>query len=332
MKHILPVSFALAALLFLLAYFSAPKTDTSTEDAPLSLLPEESLAQHDSQYQLTVLLQGQLCQMNMEEYLRGVLRAEMPASFELEALKAQAVSARTYTLYRIESGPVANHPEADACDDIGCCKAYLSAGDAAAQWGMQSAFYEQKIRQAVAQTDGEAVLYQQQPILAVFHSSSSGRTQNAEDVWLDQRPYLRSVESPEGEDSVPNYYSTVTFSAKDFKSIFLQAYPQAKLEGNISHWFQALTKNDANLVTSLTIGGITVKGTQLRSLLGLRSASFELETDKDSVTFLVTGYGHGVGMSQYGANQLAKEGKSYKDILTWYYTDTTVEAYTPKQR
>ena len=322
MRCILPVSLTLTLLLFLLPALSQPESAARQEDAaPLS---SPHLTEIDRQQSLTVSLQGQSVQMDMEEYLRGVLRAEMPASFEEEALKAQAVCARTYTLYRMENGPIAAHPQADSCDDVACCKAFLGAAEAAEAWGDAAQQYEEKIRRAVADTDGEIIWYEQEPILAAFHSSSAGYTQNVEDVWSRALPYLTSVESPEGPDTVPDYHSRVRFTAEEFQSLFLAAYPQADLSGSVSSWFRSLQKNDAGMTMKLTVGGIPVAGTALRSLLGLRSASFELETDESSVTFLVTGYGHGVGLSQYGANELAKQGLSWQEILCWYYTGVSL--------
>ena len=283
----------------------------------------------DAGKMLRVLIDGRLQEMDMETYLRGVVRAEMPASFAAEALKAQAVAARTYTLYRMENGGAANHPEADACDDVNCCKAYLSAEEAAANWGDQAAAYEEKIDQAVAETDGECVLYDGWPILAAFHSSSAGATQDAADVWTSSLPYLQSVASPENEDTVPNYHSTVSLSASDLKAKLQAALPEASLTGDPSTWFTNIQQEPNGTVTSLTVGGVAVKGSRLRTILGLRSACFTISFDGDTVAFSVTGYGHGVGMSQYGANVLAADGMDYREILEWYYTGTTVEVYLP---
>ena len=191
---------ALTVLLFFIPWLWAKPAEAAEEEATAK--QEEAAATvHDSARTLKVLIGEEVTEMDMETYLRGVVRAEMPASFEEEALKAQAVAARTYTLYKIEGGGSANHPEADACDDINCCKAYKSQEDAAAAWGMSAALYEEKIRRAVADTDGEVVLYEGRPVLAVFHSSSAGATRNVEDVWQQALPYLRSVASPEGADA-----------------------------------------------------------------------------------------------------------------------------------
>ena len=282
---------------------------------------------YDSSHVLKVLIGDTVQEMDMEVYLRGVLRAEMPASFELEALKAQAVAARTYTVRKMLAGGSANHPDADVCDNINCCKAYKSEADAAQSWGISTAANEAKIRQAVTETDGEMVLYEGEPVLAAFHSSSAGATRNVEDVWQQSLPYLRSVTTPESADTVPNYYSKETFTLTEFKSLFIAQYPTANLSGTPSTWFTNIQQTEYGAVESLQVGGIQVTGGEMRSLLGLRSAAFTISFGEDTVEFSVTGYGHGVGMSQYGANVMAQQGKTYREILTWYYTDTTVEVF-----
>ena len=283
----------------------------------------------DSAVMLRVLIQGQLQEMDMASYLMGVVRSEMPASFSSEALKAQAVAARTYTYHKMRSGGSTNHPLADACDDISCCKAYMEQTAAAANWGTQAPVWEAKIRQAVADTDGECVLYEDEPVLAVFHSSSAGATLNAADVWSSSLPYLQSVSSPENEDTVPNYHSSATFSSGELQVILQSAFPQADFSSRPSDWFTNMQLQPNGTVTSLTVGGVPVSGNQLRTALGLRSACFSISFTGDTVTFSVTGYGHGVGMSQYGANVLAANGMDYREILAWYYTGTTVGLYTP---
>lgn len=283
----------------------------------------------DGAVTLRVLVGGEVQEMDMGTYLVGVVRSEMPASFSAEALKAQAVAARTYTYYKMEHGGSENHPQADACDDINCCKAFMDAATAAANWGDKAPEYEEKLRSAVTETDGECVLYDGQPVLAVFHSSSAGMTQNAADVWSGSLPYLQSVQSPENEDTVPNYKSSASFSAAELKNLLQTALPKAELSGRASDWFTNMRQNTAGAVTSITVGGETISGNRLRTILGLRSACFTMAFDGDTVTFSVTGYGHGVGMSQYGANVLASDGMGYREILAWYYTDTAVGVYTP---
>jgi len=260
----------------------------------------------------------------LDVYGAGFLRAEMPASFELEALKAQAVAARTYTLHKMAQGAIARHPDADACDDITCCKAYETAEDAAAGWGAGALYYEEKLARAVAETDGEVIVYDGEPVLAVFFSSAAGHTQGAGEVWQTDLPYLQSVDSPEDDSLVPNYYSVVTFTAQEFRDRFLAVYPAAKLNGDAGSFLTDITRNDAGFVSTLRVGGVTVRGNELRTILGLRSPSFTVEVSGDTLTFHVTGYGHGVGMSQYGANAMAKEGYSCEEILEHYFTGAQV--------
>lgn len=188
---------------------------------------------------------------------------------------------------------------------------------------MPAAFHQQAVRD----TDGQVILYNGQPILAAFHSSSAGVTANSGDVWVSTLPYLHSVESPEGGDTVPNYYSVKEIPAAEFQQTFLAAYPEASFAGGPETWITGRVENASGQVESICIGGITVEGTQVRSLFGLRSACFTAEAAADRVTFRVTGFGHGVGMSQYGANRLAQEGKSWQEILHWYYTGVTIAPY-----
>ncbi len=299
--------------------------EQSPEPEPQPDPPEETPRPAvDKVTPLNVLMGDKLQSLDMETYLIGVVRAEMPASFQEEALKAQAVAARTYILHKIAGGGSANHPQADACDDITCCQAYKSEEDAAADWGEDAPAYEEKIRRAVTETDGECILYDGAPVLAVFHSSSSGATQDAQNVWSASLPYLQSVETPEGEETVPNYRSTASFSSAQLRERLLKALPEATLEGSPSNWFTDIRQQPNGTVTSLSVGGVEVGGNRLRTILELRSACFTISFDGDQITFSVAGYGHGVGMSQYGANVMASNGMTYREILEWYYTGAEV--------
>lgn len=328
MKRVMTVAVGLVLLLFLLPVLLVEgPAGTDGQEQPLVLpatptpAKSQGTAAGETDGQTTVrvaLADGGVEEMTMADYLWCVVAAEMPASFEPEALKAQAVTARTYTAWKMGAGEE-NHPEADVCTDINCCQAFLSREQAAANWGEAAQVYSEKISAAVAATDGEIMTYEGAPIQAVFFSSSAGRTEDAAAVWGNSVPYLVGVDSPEGED-VPNYYTEVTLTAQEFKETFLAAYPGADLSGAPETWFGSRTVTASGRVATLDVGGVTVKGTQLRSLFSLRSASFVVVPGADCVTFQVTGYGHGVGMSQYGANALAQQGKTYQEILNWYYT------------
>ena len=295
-----------------------PAADTALEQTEEA---ESPAAPHDRERTLRVLEGDTVREMTMEDYLFGVTAAEMPASFSQEALKAQAVAARTYALNK---GPSSNHPDADLCTDYACCQAWIARDKAQGNWGDKAAEYTNKITTAVAETGNQVILYQGQLIDAVFHSSSSAATQDAVEVWGNSVPYLQSVDSPEGE-GVPNYESQVTLTTQEFKDAFLKAQPTASLEGDPASWVGTIERTQSGSVHAITIGGVTVSGAQARQIFSLRSASFDVSLSGDTFTFSVTGFGHGVGMSQYGADAMAEEGKGYVEILQHYYTGVTVE-------
>ncbi len=320
MRKYAAAGLVLTVLLFGGAYLAAGGSAAEPEPAA----PETAAVHHDRDVTLTIQDGDTTEQMTLERYLTGVVRGEMPAAFEMEALRAQAAAERSYVYYQLAAGRKDAHPDADFCTDHTCCSAYLSETAAREKWGGDFAPWNTRVEQAVSDTDGQVVLYNGRPILAVFHSSSAGRTAAAGDVWSGDLPYLVSVDSPEGEETVPNYYSTVTFTAAEAKEKLLAAHPELKLSGTPDRWFGAAAENGSGRVETVSVGGTDIEGTELRRIFGLRSACFTVAADSESVTFRVTGYGHGVGMSQYGANQLAREGKTWQEILEWYYTGATV--------
>ena len=288
--------------------------------------PIPSPGQWDAAQTLRLLNRdGQVDELTMGDYLWGVVAAEMPAAFEPEALRAQAVCARTYSLWKLRAK---SHQEegADICADSTCCQAYLSQEDAAQRWGGDADAYTAKIAAAVADTDGQVLTYEGGPIQAVFFSSASGATEDAAAVWGKSLPYLVSVDSPEG-DEVPNYRSTVTLTAEEVKALAKEAGLGCDLSGEPSGWVTDVVRTDSGRVASLKLGGAELSGGAARSLFSLRSAAFEVSEAEGAFTFSVTGYGHGVGMSQYGANALAKQGKGWREILAHYYTGAELQTY-----
>ena len=257
----------------------------------------------------------------LEEYLVGVVAAEMPALFEEEALKAQAVAARTYAVYQMESQGITVD---DLMENGG--QSYQSLAERQENWGESFSTYESRIRTAVEETAGEILVYEEEPILAVFHAISSGETESAENLWGGQDlPYLQSVASPQDETSLEYTYQH-TFSLEEAAALLQQADPQLVLaSGSLKEQMQVLSRSDAGYIQSIQIGNRTYTGQQIRTALGLRSTDFTVEENGDEITFTTYGYGHGAGMSQYGANALALEGYSYDDILHYYYTDVSLK-------
>lgn len=324
-KRNIAVAWLLVLLTFLLPVIlirGQPLAEEREEKAQLLPMHQAGAAQGvDGQRQVALLLEdGRVEKMTLADYLWGVVAAEMPASFELEALKAQAVAARTY--WASQSGS-SKHVGADICEDSSCCQAYISRATAQENWAERAADYTAHIEQAVAQTDGLCVSYEGKPIQALFFSSAPGSTVDAQTVWGRAVPYLVSVDSPEGEE-VPNYRSELTVSTGEFRALVREQFPKADLTGPVSGWLSDFVWEPSGTVNTVKVGGVIVTGSQVRKLLGLRSACFGVSVSGDKMTFHVTGYGHGVGMSQYGANAMARQGESFEDILTWYYTGAQV--------
>lgn len=281
---------------------------------------QSAVATPDSQISFTALDDGSLSERTMDEYLIGVMAGEMPATFDIEALKAQAVAARTYILYKTMHETPA-HPDAAVCDDPTCCKAQLTDAEMQENWGEEYEQYRAKLVQATEATNGQYLVYDGEPIQAVFHSSSDGMTESSEELWSAE-PYLVCVATPESEQDVPNFVSTVTSSVEGFSEAVLALYPQADLSGTPDTWVGQAVYSESGRVSSLQIGGVDIEANELRSMFGLRSTSFTLEYTDGQFVFTVRGFGHGVGMSQYGANVLASQGLDYREILEHYYPGT----------
>ena len=296
---------------------AAESTAPETDSAPAPLAASAGEPAPDS---ITVLTDGGAVTMDMQEYLVGVVAAEMPASFQEEALKAQAVAARTYAMYCALGQ---KHGEAQVCTDYTCCQAWQSDEGLRQKWGGDYDACSQKIRAAVEATAGQYLSYEGQPVFAAFHSSSAGATEDCGQVW-NPSPYLVSVSSPETAEDVPNFVSIVDCTPLDFRDTLLYAHPEADFTGEESGWIGEVRLDGSGRVASAVLGGVSMKGTELRQLFGLRSTAFCLEYTGESFRFTVTGYGHGVGMSQYGANVMAREGGTYTGILAHYYPGTVL--------
>ncbi len=258
-------------------------------------------------------------EVNLEDHLVGVLAAEMPASYEPEALKAQAVAARSYILSKLDkTNP--EHPDAAICTNPTHCKGWLSESEAKEKWSNNEKNSNwQKLCTAVISTSGEYMLYDNQAVEACFFASGGNRTENSEDVWQASLPYLRSVENNEYSDTT---ISQTTFKTQEFIQILNNTGTQ--LPTDTVPTVSDISRTDGGAVASVTLCGKTFKGTEIRKIFGLKSANFTITISPDSVTFDVIGNGHGVGMSQKGANTMAKDGKNYTEILIHYYANIQI--------
>lgn len=260
--------------------------------------------------------------MSVKDYVIGVVAAEMPAEYEPEALKAQAVVAYTYAMYK---SAIRIDKDYDVTDSFESDQAFLSDTEAKERFGSSYNAYMDKISEAVNAVEGQVILYDGKPILAACHSISGGKTESAETLWGGSYPYLQPVESV-GDVLCPEYLSELKISEQDMKSALSKLNITA--ENSAENWFGDITRSESGYILTVNICGTEVKGSQLRNSLGLRSTNFDVAFDDGNFTFSVRGYGHGIGMSQYGAQFMALQGSTYTDILMWYYTDCTIGTYS----
>lgn len=259
----------------------------------------------------------------IDDYLCNVVSAEMPANYEIEALKAQAIVARTYTIYKIKNK---KHENADICDDSNCCQAWISKEDRLARWeeSLRESNWK-KIEEAVYSTKGKIITYQNEPINAFFHSNSGGKTEVPVNVWGGTGyPYLQTVETA-GEDSYSQYSSEVILSQQELIEKLKTKYADITIDFNNAEDIKILEYTDGDRVKTVKFGNHNLSGVEVRTLLGLRSANFTITQENGNIKFSVKGYGHGVGMSQTGADSMAKQGSTAEDIIHHFYTDVEIK-------
>lgn len=281
-------------------------------------IKSDALKDKDMVIKLLLTETGEVIELSLDDYIKGVLVGEVPATYEDEAIKAQAIVARTYTLYKLYNSSYA-HENADMCDDVNHCQAYKSKEYAFKCWEDEAETKWNKIENAVKSTSDQVIKYKGNLINAFFHAHSGGMTEDVKFVWgREEIPYLKSVESNEGYD----YADRVVYTKNDFFDILKNKYQDFDVSLN-NYSIDELTSSGR--VDKMTICNKTLLGTEIRSLFGLRSTYFSLEEDGENMVFTTKGYGHGVGMSQEGANYMALQGKKCEDIIKHYYTDVSID-------
>ena len=304
------------------------KAKNDTNDNLENATEEIQMIDYDyKQYDTIKLLHadtGEIEELPLDTYLLGVVSAEMPANFEQEALNAQALVARTYTIYSIVHNN-GKHGDADICDDSGCCQAWISKEDRMARWDEAERENNwRKIEIAVNTTAGKIITYNGEVIDAFFHSNSGGTTEAPVNVWGGTNyPYLQSVETA-GEDAYSQYSSEVVLTKEELKNKILAKHADFSIDYSQSDCIQILEYTESGRVKTIKIGNLNLSGVEVRTLLGLRSANFEVSIDGDNIKFSVKGYGHGVGMSQTGADSMAKQGSNYEEIVKHFYTGVEI--------
>ncbi len=298
----------------------APNVGTKT--AQSSSIPTSS-----EKIRVLVVKTGKVEEMDTQKYICGVVAAEMPVEFNSEALKAQAVDAYTYALRRIaqeKQSPDSTHKGASLCTNSAHCCAYLSVDELKTKWGSHFTLNWKKITDAVQTVFGKAMFYQDEPVAAVFHSISAGVTENAKDIWGTDVAYLQEVESP-GDKLAPGYLSKVTVKQEDFKTKISAKWKDANLTTTPDKWVTEITRSKAGSVLTCKVGGVAVTGGEIREVFNLRSTNFEISFSNKTFNFSVKGYGHGVGLSQYGADYMARQGKKWDEILKYYYVGIEIK-------
>ncbi len=304
--------------------FATANADVANLDSPITTETETpQFEPYDYKEYATIKLlhhkTGEIEELGIDEYLYGVVSAEMPVDFELEALKAQALVARTYTLYKVK-GNNGKHVDADICDDSECCQAWISKEDRFAKWdaNVQEENWN-KIVNAVNSTAGKIITYNGEPINAFFHSNSGGSTEIPLNVWGGSGyPYLQVVETA-GEDAYSQYSSEVELTTSELIEKIKAVHTEFQIDFTQADAIQILEYTDSGRIKTIKFGNVNLSGVEARTIFGLRSANFKVEQIGDKIKFTVIGYGHGVGMSQTGADALAKQGSNCEDIIKHFY-------------
>lgn len=266
---------------------------------------------------------GEVEEVDLDEYLCNVVSAEMPATYEIEALKAQSIVARTYTIYTINNK---KHENADICDDSTCCQAWISKEDRLAKWDETTRESNwKKIEQCVNETKGKIITYNNEPINALFHANSGGTTELPVNVWGGGNlEYLQVVETA-GEDEYSQYSSEVELTQEELIEKIKQQYQDIQIDFNNVEDIKILEYTDSGRVKTIKFGNHELSGVETRTILGLKSTNFEVTQEDGKIKFSVKGYGHGVGMSQTGANTMAKQGSGYEEIIKHFYVGVEIK-------
>ena len=309
----LTVSFILVLVMIPMLYYVIYRSNQVGPEQKTEILTPQSQQSPEVEPEETMVTvfrveKNEYHDLPLEEYLVGVVSGEMPASYEIEALKAQAVAARTYTLNIMETE--------SAIYDTVQHQVYMDQTQLKERWGNDFDQYYNKVKQAVDETKSKTIEYNGERITPLYFSISNGYTENSEDYWENEIPYLKSVSS-EWDKAAPKYEEVVEFDLKTLGTKFNNSKLTKK-------GFTILSRTEGKNVDEVLIGDKVYSGREVRELLGLRSSDFSFEFKDNKMLITTRGYGHGVGMSQYGANQLAKMGKSYKEILQYYYQNINI--------
>ncbi len=320
MKSYSVICFFLALAMILLPLVSVEKaTDVISREFFIEEETETTEKEPDENVNSTVKVMNasskNITEMSLREYLIGVVAAEVNPAYHEEAIKAQVVAAHTKLEYT-KLHKTDNLENADITDSASTHQGFLAEDEQKEKWSDNYKTYREKLEKCVDEVMNTILTYENEPINAVFHAISNGQTENASDVWGGDYPYLISVQSA-GDKLSPAYKSEVIITSEEFKKKLIDK--NVNLGENPEKWVEKITNTDTGMVKEIVIGDKSFKGTEIRNIFGLKSSTFSVKYNDENFVFTVCGYGHGVGMSQYGANYMAQQGFSYDEILKHYY-------------
>lgn len=318
---ILTAIISLFLLLFPLAVTGASK-NTNEKTQPQSEVQTTQTSAKKTEIPETIKVlrvsSGKVIDMEIYNYLIGAVSSEIPPTYEKEAIKAQAVACYTYALWLMKNADSSGLSGADISDSSETHQGFFDENELKDKWGEKYELYSEKIKECVNEVLGQYMTYDGEPIIACYHAISPGKTENALTVWGKDIAYLKSVTAP-GDALSPDFDSAVTLSESEFSSK-AKALGNITLSGNAKSWVKNAKATDCGFVTSIEIGGKTFDGNDIRSAFSLRSPYFTVDYKNSKFTFKIKGYGHGLGMSQYSADYMARQGSGYKEILSHFYS------------
>lgn len=320
MKKTLLAGLLAPALMLMLPLAAINKPETAVAVGAEAEPPPTAAAVEDT-FKIFDKESNTVIEMTAEEYIFGVTAAEMPALYNEEALKAQAVAAYTFALYRREENADKDY---DITTDHTADQSFITEEKARERWGDKADEYVEKLKKVINEVKGLAITYDGKPILAVYHAISSGRTENCRDIWGNDPPYLKAVDSS-FDRLCPNYISKLTVSKEEFCE---KLSGKVEFSGNPNEYISIKEQTESGTVRTVAVCGKEISGAEIRSVFSLRSSNFEVSYNDGAFTFTVYGYGHGVGLSQFGADYMAKQGSDFKEILTHYYSGCKVDKFT----
>ena len=309
-------------------------SETASETSSAAEEASEAETEETEEYDCFKILDtstGEVITVGDREFCYGAVAAEMPITFETEALKAQCVACYTYFCMEREQSRENPDDELKGADfeaDLSSGQYYLSCEALEEKWGDMYDTYFEKLQTAVDEVFGEVLTYEGELIVCAYHAISSGATEACADVFAADLPYLTSVASPY-DCNAPGYKTKAVFTAEELKELFLAYDSDINFSDDPGTWLEIVSCTSSGTVTEITVGDASLTGQEVRTALSLRSAVFEVTySDEEGFVFTVLGYGHGVGMSQYGAEYMAQQGSDYQEILTHYFTGCMIEEYS----